>query len=53
MIHRLKETGMAIGFNQTDFAKHPGITQTVYSMIKNVCRPWPIGTSRRSARPLT
>ena len=35
MIHRLKEVRKELGFNQTDFAKHLGITQTAYSMIEN------------------
>ena len=39
MIHRLKEIRKALGFNQTDFAKHLGITQTAYSMIENGNRP--------------
>ena len=39
MIHRLKEIRKGLGFNQTDFAKHLGITQTAYSMIENGNRP--------------
>lgn len=39
MIHRLKEVRKELGFNQTDFAKHLGITQTAYSMIENGNRP--------------
>lgn len=36
---RLKEVRKSLGFNQTDFAKHLGITQTAYSMIENSNRP--------------
>lgn len=39
MVRRLKEIRKALGFNQTDFAKHLGITQTSYSMIENGNRP--------------
>lgn len=39
MVHRLKEIRKALGFNQTDFAKHLGITQTAYSMIESGNRP--------------
>lgn len=39
MVHRLKEVRKALGFNQTDFAKHLGITQTAYSMIENGNNP--------------
>lgn len=39
MIHRLKEVRKALGFNQTNFAKQLGITQTAYSMIENGNRP--------------
>ncbi len=39
MVHRLKEIRKALGLNQTDFAKHLGITQTAYSMIENGNRP--------------
>lgn len=39
MIQRLKEVRKALGFNQTNFAKHLGITQTAYSMIENGIRP--------------
>lgn len=39
MIHRLKQVRRALGLNQTDFAKHLGITQTAYSMIENGKRP--------------
>lgn len=39
MIQRLKEIRKTLGFNQTDFAKHLGITQTAYSMIENGNRP--------------
>lgn len=39
VIQRLKEIRKALGFNQTDFAKHLGITQTAYSMIENGNRP--------------
>jgi len=39
VIYRLKEVRKALGFNQTDFAKYLGITQTAYSMIENGNRP--------------
>lgn len=39
MIHRLKKIRKTLGFNQTDFAQHLGITQTAYSMIENGNRP--------------
>lgn len=39
MVQRLKELRKALGFNQTDFAKRLGITQTAYSMIENENRP--------------
>lgn len=39
LIHRLKEIRKTLGLNQTDFAKHLGITQTAYSMIENGNRP--------------
>lgn len=39
MVQRLKELRKALGFNQTDFAEHLGITQTSYSMIENGYRP--------------
>lgn len=39
MVHRLKDIRKALGFNQTDFAKYLGITQTAYSMIENGNRP--------------
>lgn len=39
MINRLKEIRKVLGFNQTDFAKYLGITQTAYSMIENGNRP--------------
>lgn len=39
MVHRLKIIRKALGLNQTDFAKHLGITQTAYSMIENGYRP--------------
>lgn len=39
MIHRLKAVRKALGLNQTDFAKHLGITQTAYSMIESGNRP--------------
>ena len=39
MVHRLKVIRKALGFNQTDFAKYLGITQTAYSMIENGNRP--------------
>ena len=36
---RLKEVRKAVGLNQTEFARHLGITQTAYSMIENGYRP--------------
>lgn len=39
MVRRLKEIRKALGLNQTDFAKHLGITQTAYSMIEGENRP--------------
>ena len=39
MLHRLKKIRKTLGLNQTDFAKHLGITQTAYSMIENGNRP--------------
>lgn len=39
MVHRLKKIRKTLGFNQTDFAKYLGITQTAYSMIENGNRP--------------
>lgn len=39
MIERLKYVRKSLGFNQTEFAKHLGITQTAYSMIENGNRP--------------
>ncbi len=39
MKQRLKEIRKTLGLNQTDFAKHLGITQTAYSMIENGNRP--------------
>jgi len=39
MIQRLKYIRKTLGYNQTDFAKHLGITQTAYSMIENGNRP--------------
>ena len=39
MVHRLKEIRKTLGLNQTDFAKHLGITQTAYSMIESGNRP--------------
>lgn len=39
MVQRLKEIRKSLGLNQTDFAKHLGITQTAYSMIENGSRP--------------
>ena len=35
MVQRLKEVRKALGLNQTEFAKHLGITQTAYSMIES------------------
>lgn len=40
MVKRLKEARKTLGFNQTDFAKHLGITQTAYSMIESGNRPF-------------
>ena len=39
MVRRLKDVRKALGFNQTDFAKQLGITQTAYSMIESGSRP--------------
>lgn len=39
VIQQLKEVRKALGFNQTDFAKYLGITQTAYSMIESGHRP--------------
>lgn len=39
MTHRLKAVRKTLGLNQTDFARHLGITQTAYSMIENGNRP--------------
>ena len=39
MVQRLKEVRKALGLNQTEFAKHLGITQTAYSMIESGNRP--------------
>lgn len=39
MKQRLKEIRKTLGLNQTDFARHLGITQTAYSMIENGNRP--------------
>ncbi len=39
LVNRLKEIRKALGFSQTEFAKHLGITQTAYSMIENGKRP--------------
>lgn len=36
---RLKSVRYTLGYNQTDFAKHLGITQTAYSMIEHGNRP--------------
>lgn len=35
MFYRLKEIRKMLGLSQIDFAKHLGITQTVYSMIEH------------------
>lgn len=35
MFYRLKEIRKMLGISQLDFAKHLGITQTVYSMIEH------------------
>ncbi len=39
MNERLKQVRKALGLNQTEFARHLGITQTAYSMIENDVRP--------------
>ena len=39
MLNRLKKIRKALGFNQTEFAKYLGITQTAYSMIENGINP--------------
>ncbi len=39
MVQRMKEVRKTLGFNQTEFAKHLGITQTAYSMIESGNRP--------------
>ncbi len=39
MNERLKQVRKALGLNQTEFARHLGITQTAYSMIENGVRP--------------
>lgn len=39
MLQRLKQLRKALGYTQTEFAKHLGITQTSYSMIENGLRP--------------
>lgn len=39
MVERLKAIRKTLGLNQTEFAKHLGITQTAYSMIENGNRP--------------
>lgn len=39
MLKRLKELRKSLGLNQTEFAKHLGITQTAYSMIESGNRP--------------
>lgn len=39
MIHRLKKVRKTLGYNQTDFARYLGITQTAYSMIESGRRP--------------
>lgn len=35
MFYRLKEIRKMLGLSQIDFAKHLGITQTIYSMIEH------------------
>lgn len=39
MITRVKDVRKSLGLNQTDFAKHIGLTQTAYSMIESGIRP--------------
>lgn len=39
MVQRMKEVRKTLGLNQTEFAKHLGITQTAYSMIESGSRP--------------
>lgn len=39
MFQRLKDIRKLLGYTQTEFAKHLGITQTAYSMIENGIRP--------------
>lgn len=39
MINRLKQLRKGLKINQTNFAKHLGITQTAYSMIENGNNP--------------
>ncbi len=39
LIQRLRALRKKLGLNQTEFAKHLGITQTAYSMIENGYRP--------------
>lgn len=39
MTSRLKAIRKTLDLNQTEFAKHLGITQTAYSMIENGVRP--------------
>lgn len=39
MITRVKDIRKSLGLNQTNFAKHLGLTQTAYSMIENGNRP--------------
>lgn len=39
MVKRVKDIRKSLGLNQTEFAKHLGLTQTAYSMIENGNRP--------------
>lgn len=39
MIGRLKQLRTTLKMNQTNFAKHLGLTQTAYSMIENGINP--------------
>lgn len=39
MFQQLKYVRKALGYTQTEFAQHLGITQTAYSMIENGLRP--------------
>lgn len=39
MLHRLKKIRKTLGYTQTEFANHLGITQTAYSMLETGKRP--------------